>query len=96
MGKNTGADCQFFFPGDIPDLGIEPRSLTLQADSLLIGLMYNKYISLEKVIKWMKDFAPVIGFSLQCLKLKEKINPVLEILLIPAMAENPLLIIYIY
>ena len=30
------------------------------------------------------------------LKLKEKINPVLEILLIPAMAENPLLIIYIY
>ena len=51
---------------------------------------------MEKVIKWMKDFAPVIGFSLQCLKLKEKINPVLEILLIPAMAENPLLIIYIY
>ena len=57
MGKNTGADCQFFFPGDIPDLGIEPRSLTLQADPLLIGLMYNKYISLEKVIKWMKDLS---------------------------------------
>ena len=83
-------------PGDISDLGIEPRSLTLQADSLLIGLIYNKYISLEKVIKWMKDFTPAIGFSLQCPKLKEKINPILEILLIPAMAKNSLLIVYIY
>ena len=33
---------------------------------------------------------------LQSLKLKEKINPVLEILLIPSMAKNSLCNIYIY
>ena len=28
-------------PGDLPDLGIKPRSLTLQADSLLTELQEN-------------------------------------------------------
>ena len=32
--KNTGVGCQFLSPGDFPDPGIEPGSLTLQADSL--------------------------------------------------------------
>jgi len=34
-------------PGDLPDLGIKPRSLTLQADSLpsaLLGKPINMYI----------------------------------------------------
>ena len=27
----------FLFPGDLPDLGVEPASPTLQAESLLMG-----------------------------------------------------------
>ena len=33
-GKNTGVGLPFPSPGALPDLGIEPRSLSLQADSL--------------------------------------------------------------
>ena len=33
-GKNTGMSCHSFFPGDLPNPGIEPRSPSLQADSL--------------------------------------------------------------
>ena len=35
-GKNTGVggEWQFPFPGDLPDPGIEPSSVALQADSL--------------------------------------------------------------
>ena len=33
-GKNPGVGCQFPFPGDLPDPGIKPTSLALQADSL--------------------------------------------------------------
>ena len=34
-GKNTGAGCHALLQGIEPNLGIEPRSPTLQADSLL-------------------------------------------------------------
>ena len=33
-GKNTGVGCHFLLQGIFPDAGIEPRSPTLQADSL--------------------------------------------------------------
>ena len=33
-GKNTGMDCHSLLQGIIPDPGIEPRSPTLQEDSL--------------------------------------------------------------
>ena len=33
-GKNTGEGCQCPLPGDLPNLGIEPRSPALQADFL--------------------------------------------------------------
>ena len=33
-GKNTGVGCHFSPPGDLPNPGIEPGSLALQADSL--------------------------------------------------------------
>ena len=33
-GRNTGVGSLFPFPGDLPNPGIEPRSPTLQADSL--------------------------------------------------------------
>ena len=33
-GKNTGVGCHAFPPGDLRHPGIEPRSPTLQADSL--------------------------------------------------------------
>jgi len=32
--KNTGVGCHFLLQGNLPDPGIEPRSLTLQADAL--------------------------------------------------------------
>ena len=34
-GKNTGVGCHALHPGDLPNPGIEPRSPTLQVDSLL-------------------------------------------------------------
>ena len=34
-GKNTGVGCQGSPPGDLPNPGIEARSPTSQADSLL-------------------------------------------------------------
>ena len=34
-GKNTGVGCYSFTQGNLPNPGIEPRSPTLQADSLL-------------------------------------------------------------
>ena len=43
-GKNTGVGCPP--PGDLPNLGIEPRSPSLQVDSLLSeppGKPYEKY-----------------------------------------------------
>lgn len=49
---------------------------------------HTYYTTLEKVIKQMRDSAPIISFCLQCLRLKQKINPGLKILLIPAMAKN--------
>ena len=33
-GKNTGESCRFLLQGKLPDLGIEPESPVLQADSL--------------------------------------------------------------
>ena len=33
-GKNTGVGCHALLPEDLPNPGIEPRSPTLQADSL--------------------------------------------------------------
>ena len=33
-GKNTGVGCHFLLQGNLPDPGIEPRSLALQADAL--------------------------------------------------------------
>ena len=33
-GKNTGVGCHAFLTGDFPNLGMEPRSPTLQVDSL--------------------------------------------------------------
>ena len=33
-GKNTGVGCHFLLQGNLPDPGIEPVSLVLQADSL--------------------------------------------------------------
>ena len=33
-GKNTGVDCHFFSPGDLPNPGIKPESPALQVDSL--------------------------------------------------------------
>ena len=34
-GQNTGVGCRALLQGDLANPGIEPRSLTLQADSLL-------------------------------------------------------------
>ena len=34
LGKNTGVGCHFLSPGDLPNPGIKPESLALQADSL--------------------------------------------------------------
>ena len=34
QAKDTGVGCPFPSPGELPDPGIEPRSPTLQADSL--------------------------------------------------------------
>ena len=33
-GKNTGVSCHALFQGNLPNPGIEPRSPSLQADSL--------------------------------------------------------------
>ena len=33
-GKNAGVGCQALLQGNLPDPGVEPRSLVLQADSL--------------------------------------------------------------
>ena len=33
-GQNTGVGCHYFSSGDLPNPGFEPRSPTLQADSL--------------------------------------------------------------
>ena len=38
-------------PGDLPDPGIEPRSLTLQADSLPIS--HQKYLDLTNVCRYL-------------------------------------------
>ena len=35
QAKNTGVGCHFLLQGNLSDLGIEPRSPALQADSLL-------------------------------------------------------------
>ena len=35
LGKNTGVGCHALFQRNLPNPGIEPRSLTLQADTLL-------------------------------------------------------------
>ena len=34
LGKNTGVGCHFLSPGDLPNPGIKPESLALQAGSL--------------------------------------------------------------
>lgn len=59
-------------------------------------ISYTYYTTLEKVIKRMRDSAPIISFCLQCLRLKQKINPGLKILLKPAMAKNWPPITYLY
>ena len=38
----------FSSPGDIPDPGIEPRSLALQADALLTELQHHANVELDK------------------------------------------------
>ena len=49
-GKNTGVGCPP--PGDVPNLGIEPRSPSLQVDSLLSeppGKPYEKFCLMEEL-----------------------------------------------
>ena len=48
--KNTGVGCHALLQGNLPRTGIEPRSLTLQADSLPSeppGKPYQWYISIH-------------------------------------------------
>ena len=47
-GKNTGVGCPCPPPGDLPNPGIEPRSLTLQADSLL-----SEPLESPRILEWV-------------------------------------------
>ena len=55
-GKNIGVGCHFLLQGNLPDPGIEPRSLTLQADALTseppgkpLAYVYNNSKVIKKV-----------------------------------------------
>ena len=43
LGKNTGAGCHFLLQGNLPNLRIETRSPTLQADSLSLSHLKRLY-----------------------------------------------------
>ena len=50
-GKNTGVGCHALLQGDLPNPGIEPKSPTLQADSLPAepqGKPYHLYMESKK------------------------------------------------
>ena len=50
--------------GDLPDSGIEPRSLALQADSLPSSLNHTLSLGFLKIILSIYLFLAVLGFSL--------------------------------
>ena len=58
LGQNTGVGSLFPSPGDLPKPGIEPRSLTLQVDSLPVELpgkpIMHVYLYLIKLVKKKK------------------------------------------
>ena len=54
-GKNTGVGCHAPSPGDLPNPGIEPRSLSLEADSLLFEPWGNPMHVLGLLIQWHKN-----------------------------------------
>ena len=62
-GKNTGVDCHFLSPGDLPDPGIEPMSPVspaLQADSLPAepsGKSYKYQIRSDQLLTNVQLFA---------------------------------------
>ena len=47
-GKNSGVGCHFLLQGNLPDPGIETRSSTLQADSLLCEPPRKSFSCLEQ------------------------------------------------
>ena len=54
-GKNTGVDCHALLQGVVPAQGIEPRSPTVQADSLLTEPVVEGNISLLLVKKYFTN-----------------------------------------
>ena len=50
-GKNTGVDCPFPSPGDLPHPGIEPGSPALQANSLPSEPPGKPMTNLDSVLK---------------------------------------------
>ena len=60
----------FSFPGDLPNLGIEPRSLALQADSLLSEpLGKPHYINSTNICCWTKHCLQAIHCHISCYSL---------------------------
>ena len=53
-GKDTGAGCQFSSPGDLLDLGTEPVSPPLKADSLLQSHWGNPNNVIAILLLWMR------------------------------------------
>ena len=68
--QNTGVDSQLFpSPGDLPNPGIEPRSPTLQADSLLAepqGKPKNTGVHSLSLLQWIFPTQGSNGGLLHC------------------------------
>ena len=65
-GKNTGVGCPFPSPGDLPDPGIKPRSLELQAHSLPSephqeALELHRHMNLSQLSQHLKMCAYIIN-----------------------------------
>ena len=69
LGQNTGMGKPFPSPGDLPNPGIEPRSPTLQADSLP-SKSQGKPMKTREELKKEKRLEEKLTYYLQTLKAK--------------------------
>ena len=69
LGQNTGMGKPFPAPGDLPNPGIEPRSPTLQADSLQ-SKSQGKPMKTREELKKEKRLEEKLTYYLQTLKAK--------------------------
>jgi len=55
--KNTGVGCHALLQGNLPNPGIEPRSPTMQADSLPSELLGKPFSLGSVTLNWLPDFS---------------------------------------